>query len=143
MSSDSHAVDAAREAIDKRVGAPPRLVLPEKFEFSSSWRRAQVAPHEVGPSRDAAHFDVVLGYEDGDDLGDHHRVLFAIENGALRAECSCKAWTYRDWCAHVALLYWKWRALNEIGVTNLDTDETHHSRPYWLFVPAEGEEEPL
>lgn len=144
MSTDSGSVDAARESLEKRIGAPPRLVFPDGWEFSGAWKRAQAAPAVVGPTDDAAHYDVLLGYEDAtrDDLGDRHRVLFAIQDGALRAECDCKAWTYRSWCAHVAVLWWRW-CLGQTSVTNLDTDDVHLEPPWWLFVPTEDQEDPL
>lgn len=143
MSSPATSVQDARDQLDRRIGGSPRLVLPEKFTFTNSWKRAQAAREvEIGPAEDAAHFDVCLGYADSHELGDRHRVLFCVENGALRAECSCKAWTFRDWCAHVAVLWWRW-SRGRSGVTNLDTGEVLLERPWWLFVPIEGEEAPL
>lgn len=26
----------------------------------------------------------------------------------LRAECGCRGWVHREWCAHVASLWWRW-----------------------------------
>ena len=123
------------DALEDRLGPPPRLVFPEQWTLSGAWKRAQAAEAYLGPTEDRAHFDVLLGRKDGD-MGDKHRVLFAIHNGALCAECDCTAWTYREWCAHVAVLWWRW-IRERIAVTDLDAEETHLSPPWWLSIPEE------
>ncbi|WP_232703136.1 SWIM zinc finger family protein [Halobacterium wangiae] len=122
-------------ALDGRLGPPPKLVFPEGWTLSGAWKRAQSAEAYLGPTEGRAHYDVLLGRENGD-MGDKHRVLFAIQNGALRADCDCKAHQYRDWCAHVAVLWWRWTR-GRITVRNLDTDQTHVSPPWWLAIPDE------
>lgn len=128
----STGVEQAAERIDRKLGDPPRLTFPEDWTLSTSWQRAQAAPAECGPVN-AAEFDVLMGYCDSDELGDKHRVLFAIYNGQIRADCDCEAHRWNDWCAHVAYLWWRW-VRSDLGVTDLDTGKTHLSPPWWLSV---------
>jgi len=89
---------------------------------------------------------VLLGYVDDDGLA-KYRALFAIYEGELRSEYPCDGYTFRGWCAHVALLWWRW-SRDQLGVVDLDTGETYLSPPWWLNVddaeaqvtlPAEGD----
>ena len=133
-------VDELREQISNRLGEPDRLRFPSGWTTSTSWRRAQAAPSTVGPAN-PAEFDVLLGYTDGRDDLTHHRVLFALYDGDLVAECECDGWDYRGWCAHVALLWWRW-SRDQLGVTNLDTGRTYLSPPWWFdFSGAEAQVE--
>jgi hypothetical protein len=126
---------AGDDPLASRIGPPPKLVFPDGWTLSGAWQRAQTADAHLGPV-DAAHFDVLLSRENGE-WGGKHRVLFAIQNGALRAECDCKAWTHRDWCAHVATLWWRWTR-EQLGVTDLDADRVHLSPPWWLSIEDEN-----
>jgi hypothetical protein len=128
----STGVEQATAKLERQLGEPSRLSFPEDWTLSSSWQRAQAAPAVVGPVN-AAEFDVLLGYVDRDDWGDRHRVLFAIYDGEIRAECDCEAHRWRDWCAHIAHLWWRW-SRDDLGVVDLDTDKTHLSPPWWLTV---------
>lgn len=127
----SEAADAAA-SLDAQYGDPPRLTFPEGWKLSGSWHRAQASPAHCGPVN-AAEFDLLLGYPDRDGFGGRHRVLFAIYEGDLRAECDCDAYTFDGWCAHVAYLWWRWVRGN-LGVVDLDTDRTHMAPPWWLSV---------
>ena len=124
-------VEEQREQIANRLGEPDRLQFPSGWTLSSSWRRAQAAPSAVGPVN-PAEFDVLLGYVDDDGLA-KHRVLFAIYGGNVVAECGCDGHRFRDWCAHVALLWWQW-SRDDLAVTDLDTGRTYTSPPWWLSV---------
>jgi len=124
-------VEEIRQDIANRLGEPERLTFPEDWELSSSWRRAQIAPSQVGAAN-PAEFDVLMGYVDEDGLA-KHRVLFTLYRGQLRAECPCEGYSYRGWCAHVALLWWKW-SREQLGVTDLDTGRNHLSPPWWFDI---------
>lgn len=125
-------VEKVRADALNRVGEPPRLTFPEDWTNSTSWQRAQAAPAECG-SANAAEFDLLMGYTDGRDEFTHHRVLFGLLDGSLRAECPCNGYAYRGFCAHVAYLWWRWVRSN-LAVTDLDTGQTHLSPPWWLSV---------
>ena len=133
-------VEEHREKIANRLGDPERLRFPSGWTTSTSWKRAQAAPSNVG-SANPAEFDVLLGYTDDRDDITHHRVLFALYDGDLVAECECDGWSFRGWCAHVALLWWRW-SRDQLGVTNLDTGRTYLSPPWWFdFSGAEAQVE--
>ncbi|WP_115863384.1 hypothetical protein [Halorussus litoreus] len=125
-------VDRARNSALNRIGEPPKLRFPDDWTLSTSWKRAQAAPAECGPAN-PSEYDVLMGYTNSDDLA-HHRVLFALLDGSLRAECPCKGYTHRGFCAHVAYLWWRW-VRSDLAVTDLDTGETHLSPPWWLSIP--------
>jgi len=128
----SRAQQPPSSPLDGYHGEPPKLTFPDGWTLSDAWQRAQRADPHLGPV-DAAHFDVLLSRPDSGDWGSRHRVLFAIQNGALRAECDCKSFTHRDWCAHVAVLWWRW-VREQLGVRDLDADDTHLSPPWWLAI---------
>ena len=125
-------VGELRERIASRLGEPNRLQFPSGWATSTSWRRAQAAPSTIG-SVNPGEFDVLLGRGSGKNAPSRHRVLFAVYEGDLVAECDCDGYHFRDWCAHVALLWWKW-SREQLGVTDLDTGETHCSPPWWFSV---------
>ncbi|GAA0507877.1 hypothetical protein SAMN04488066_101369 [Halorubrum aquaticum] len=126
------AVDEQREEIANRLGEPDQLQFPDGWTTSSSWRRAQAARSTIG-AVNPAEFDVLLGREDDETALSRHRVLFAVYEGDLVAECDCDGYRFRGWCAHVALLWWHW-SRDDLGVTDLDTGRTHLSPPWWLTV---------
>lgn len=99
-------VEKVHADVQNRVGKPPKFRFPEGCTNSTSWKRAQAAPAECGPAN-AAEFDLLMGYTDSNDLV-HHRVLFALLDGSLRAECPCDGYAYRGFCAHVAYVWWRW-----------------------------------
>lgn len=125
-------VEEHREQIANRLGEPDRLRFPSDWTLSTSWRRAQAAPSNVSP-RNPAEFEVLMGRKDDETALSRHRVLFALYEGDLIAECECNGHRFRDWCAHVALLWWKW-SRGDLGVTDLDTGRTHLSAPWWLSI---------
>ncbi|OYR86254.1 hypothetical protein DJ71_06605 [Halorubrum sp. E3] len=124
-------VDELREQIANRLGEPERLSFPSGWTTSTSWQRAQSAPSNVSPAT-PAEFIVLMGDADGAALS-RHRVLFTLYEGDLRAECDCDGHRFRDFCAHVALLWWQW-SRDDLGVTDLDTGRTHLSPPWWLSI---------
>jgi len=130
MSAET-SVEEHRKQIANRLGEPDQLRFPSGWAMSSSWRRAQAAPSQVGAAN-PAEFDVLLGYVDDDGLA-KHRVLFALYEGDLVAECECDGYRFRGWCAHVALLWWKW-SREDLAVTDLDVGRTHLSPPWWLSI---------
>lgn len=111
-----------------RLGRPAVFSPPDGWASSESWLRAQRERDLGGPLQRAALRLVRL--EDGDD---HHRVLFAVHDGDLRAECDCDGWRHRDWCAHVASLWWRW-CRGRIVVPDLDTGDPYQLPPAWLNV---------
>ena len=125
-------VDELRKRITNRLGEPDRLQFPSGWTMSTSWRRAQAVPSTVAPAN-PAEFDVLLGRENDEMAATRHRVLFVVYEGDLIAECDCEAYRFRDWCAHVALLWWRW-SRDDLGVTDLDTGRRHLSPPWWLSV---------
>jgi DNA-binding CsgD family transcriptional regulator len=66
--------------------------------------------------------------------GDRHRVTFALHDHDLVAECDCEAHRWHDWCAHVAVLWWRWTGTGDLVVTDLDTGQHHQHPPEWLSV---------
>jgi len=82
------------DALDDRLTDPQRLEFPEDYTFTKSWRRAVTERNEHGGPINEAERMVWL--EDSDRP---KRVLFALEDDRLKAECSRKSWTHRCWCA--------------------------------------------
>ena len=68
----------------------------------------------------------------------HHRVTFAVKDGGVIAECPCDGFHYRGWCAHVALLWWRWAGKCDLCVTDLDTRHKYLMPPPWLSVGGDG-----
>lgn len=108
------------------------------------WRRCErygVAPCEVAretgrdPSTVRTHLQRARERlaELEPEMGDPHRVLFAVYRGDLVAECDCDAWKYRDWCSHVARLWWDWNRA-EIAVSDLREATRYTHPPAWLRV---------
>ncbi|WP_435332829.1 hypothetical protein [Haloarchaeobius sp. TZWWS8] len=124
-------LDLHRETIENQLHVGP-LRFPDDWTMSGSWHRAQAAPATCGPVN-ASEFYVLIGYTDSDELGDRHRVTFAIHHGQLVADCDCEAWTWNDWCAHVAYLWWEW-SRDQLGVTDVDTGHVYTTPPVWLRV---------
>jgi len=125
------AVEEARARLQNELGDPPILRFPDGWETSGSWQRAQEHDADVSPDGPAV-FSVILRRDSGE-MGSRHRVLFAIHEGELRAECDCEGFEHRQWCAHVALLWWRW-SRRRLGVTDVSTGDTHLSPPVWVSV---------
>jgi hypothetical protein len=183
----SQAVDEAAAEIERKIGGPDTLTIPEDFEMSGSWRRAQAAPAQVNSAENGVEWHILMGYEDDEhealtdaeaeayqacvigewgvreyaretdrapgtvgnllararakrharDLS-HHRVTFALKDGDVIAECPCDGFHYRGWCAHVALLWWRWAGKCDLCVTDLDTRHKYLMPPPWLSVRGDG-----
>lgn len=113
-----------------RLGGPDGLVFPSNWTLSTSWRRAQSADASKNPLTDQEWMVQI-------DDGDRHRVTFAVENSEIVADCDCDGWTYRDWCAHVAHLWWCW-VRGQAVVTDIDTGRNLTMPPAWLTVETEA-----
>ena len=140
MSSEARAATAedVADGLERRLGSPPTLTFPEDWTLSKSWYRAQRASSNVG-RYNPAEWGMVLGTGPGRiDPGSHHRVLFAIYDGELVAECDCDGYRYRAWCAHVAHLWWLW-ARGRLVVADLDTGQQYPDPPWWLEIDEEAE----
>jgi len=130
-------VEEVADGLDRRLGSPPTLTFPDDWELSRSWYRAQKASANVG-SHNPAEWGMVLGHPDSVEPGGYHRLLFAVYQGELVAECDCDGWRYRGWCAHVAHLWWRW-VRGRLVVVDLDTDQRYPDPPCWLTVDEEGD----
>lgn len=119
-----------KDAGNDSLVSPEQLTFPTDWTLSTSWHRAQTAESDLSPVSDASWM-VHLGN------GGYHRVTFALESSELVADCDCQGWTYNDFCAHVARLWWLW-SRGELVVHDLDTESAHHSPPLWLRVDTEG-----
>ena len=65
------------------------------------------------------------------DTDGYHRVVWALSGGSLRAECPCKGFHHRDWCAHLASLWWRW-VRGQIEVTHIETGRRYRTPSSWL-----------
>ena len=101
------------------------LTFPDGFEMGQSWQRAQTERDRGGWINDAERM-VWL-----DESDEPKRVLFALIEDDLHAECSCASWKYRGWCAHVASLWWRW-VRGRIIVHHMDTGRDYRHPPAWL-----------
>jgi len=127
----SSAVEEARDRLQNELGDPPILRLPDGWETSGSWQRAQEHDADVSPDGPAV-FSVMLRRDSGE-MGSRHRVLFCIHSGELRAECDCNGFDHRQWCAHVALLWWRW-SRGRLWVHDTDSQRTYLLPPAWMSV---------
>ncbi|MHB9287375.1 SWIM zinc finger family protein [Halobacteriales archaeon Cl-PHB] len=124
--------DGLADRLDRRLTARPVLTFPEGWTLSGSWQRAQTARSRVS-SYNAAEWNVVLGHPGSNQPGGFHRVLFAVESGDVLADCNCRSYEYRDWCAHVAHLWWLW-ATGYLVVTDLNDGTQYGTPPEWVTV---------
>lgn len=125
------AADVA-DRLDRRLTARPVLTFPEGWTLSGSWQRAQQARANVG-SYNAAEWSIVLSHPDSNQPGGYHRALFAIQDGDVLADCNCDGFEYREFCAHVAHLWWRW-VTGRLVVVDLDSGEQHRRPPEWVTV---------
>jgi hypothetical protein len=121
----------AADPLDGRLDDPSVFAPPADWTLSGSWERAQTEDDLGGPAATPGYRRVLLT-----DSTTAHRVLFAIADGELRAECDCRGWVHREWCAHVASLWWRW-SRGRIDVRDLDTGRVHGHPPAWLRVRGE------
>ena len=113
------------DALDERLTDPQELHFPDDWTLSESWQRAQTERDRGGTINEAERM-VWLTESDRP-----KRVLFALEDDQLKAECSCKSWQYRGWCAHVAHCWWSW-CNRGLVVHHLDTGRDYELPPAWL-----------
>lgn len=120
-----------------------QLTLSEGFETSSSWKRAQQSTDIIG-SRNAGQWQISLPRLDGT-LGGDYCVTFCLQSdecvhehkheqgdeSRILADCSCKAYEFRDICCHVLYLWWRFCQHN-IFVYDIETREYHQSPPQSL-----------
>jgi DNA-binding CsgD family transcriptional regulator len=67
-----------------------------------------------------------------------HRVTFALKDGEVIADCPCDGFHYRGWCAHVAVLWWRWAGNCNLAVTDLDGRYKYDRFQDWMSVDWEG-----
>jgi hypothetical protein len=123
--------------LPQRIGGLPRFDPRESvddFTMTKSWRRAQQAV-DTGGRINKAERMVSLSDTDG-----FHRVVWTLSGASLRAECECKGYKYRDWCAHLASLWWRW-VRGRIEVTHLETGKSYQTPPSWLRFDRQKHDE--
>jgi len=111
--------------LEPRLGEPPSLSMPDDWTLSTPWERAQTEHDKGGPINDAERM-VFLSESDKP-----HRVTFALRGRTLVTECDCPAWTFHDWCSHVAACWWRW-SRGRILISHLDTGRNYPRPPSWL-----------
>jgi hypothetical protein len=118
---------AETEPVDRQIGEPPVFKPPTSEELigCQSWERAQTETDHGGPLNDAERM-VHL-----DESGQPRRVVFVLDEADIRAQCGCKSWKYRQWCAHVAACWWNW-VRGRISVTHRQTGREYQHPPSWL-----------
>ena len=124
--------ERAARRLRKAIPGPEPIRFPDGWQTSGSWHRAQASPSHASPNG-PAEFSVLLGHPNTNELGDRHRVTFAILDGELVTRCDCDGYEYRGWCAHVAHLWWRW-SQRDLSVVDLNTGRTWTSVPSWLHV---------
>jgi hypothetical protein len=110
-----------------RLGGPSTLSMPDDWTLSTPWQRAQEERDEGGPINDAERMVYLTGSDEP------HRVTFALRGRTLVTECDCAAWTFHDWCSHVAACWWRW-SRDRILVSHLDTGRDYPAPPSWLSL---------
>jgi len=116
------------------LAEPPVFSTPLDWTLSTSWQRAQTE-RERGGWVNPAERMVFL-----ENSNHPHRVLFALRDRTLRARCSCAGHRHRDWCAHVAHLWWRWTT-GRLVVRHLDTGRDYQEPPSWLLIDCEPSEQ--
>ena len=108
-----------------RLDQPEHLSFPDNWTLTESWKRAQTE-RDRGRKIDESERMVWLTESD-----EPKRVCFVLQEDELRAKCSCAAWQYRGWCAHVAHCWWRW-VRGDLTVHHLDTGRKYEHPPSWL-----------
>jgi hypothetical protein len=84
-----------------------QLTLPEGFEDTSSWRRAQRYTSIIG-SVNPGQWQISLPRANGS-IGGDYRVTFCVETqeheSQILSDCQCKGYEFDDICCHV-LYFW-------------------------------------
>jgi len=109
------------------------IAFPGEWTLSESWQRAQTEADKHGSWINDAERMVWL---EGSDQP--HRVTFVLVGRALQVDCCCDGYYYRDWCAHVAKLWWQW-IRGRLTVKHARTDREYQMPPDWLRVCETGE----
>jgi hypothetical protein len=134
MSIESQDQPPGLGALDEDTTQPPILRFPEDYTLSESWQRAQ-CEHDKGSAISRSGIERIVWL----DNGDPHRVAFIVSGECLRAECSCDGYRYRDFCAHLASLWWRW-VRGEVVVPHQQLDRRFTEPPCWLHVDDENHE---
>jgi hypothetical protein len=115
------------------VGGSSTLSMPDDWDISTAWKRAQTECDRGGPINDAERMVYLSGSETP------HRVTWALRGRTLIAECDCQGHRYNSgWCAHVASLWAQW-CRGEIVVSHLDTGRKFPLPPTWLRLDDDSE----
>jgi len=131
MSTESQSARQNIGGVDTDDSRPPILRFPEDWTLSESWQRAQTE-RDRGSAIRQHGIERIVWLEDGDP----HRVTFVVSGECLRAECSCDGYRYRDICAHLLSLWWRW-VRGEIVVPHQQLDRQFTEPPCWLHVEDE------
>lgn len=122
----SKAASGSNAELPERIGEVSTFERPEGWTLTESWQRAQTERDRGNPINDAER----MVWLEGSDTP--KRVLWAIEGASLKAECPCASGVYRDWCAHLASLWWQW-VRGRLHVTHLTTGRQYRFPPLWIF----------
>lgn len=126
MATNETPTTTIRNEIAGRLGEPRAFRFPAGWTCSASWRRAQAETAEIFAPADPISWKIKL------QNGSLHRAEFFVFDGKLRAGCDCGC--RRPFCAHTALLWWRW-VRRDLSVVDVDGDRSYLSPPPWLRVP--------
>ena len=119
-----------KDVLISMLSQADKLTLPERFETSSSWVRAQQSTKIVG-SRNPGQWQISLLRPDGNIGGDYF-VTFCLQShdheSHILADCSCDGFKYQDICCHVLYFWWQFCQHN-ILVYDIETRAYHQSPP--------------
>jgi hypothetical protein len=119
-------------SLGDRVGAISGVDLPEDFGTTTSWERAQ--SEDTSLSRiSRAEWMVRVGD------GNLHRVTFALEDGHLLGEGTCRGYQHHGWCAHLAALVLAY-VRQEVEPADLATPVDEEVDALWARGRAGGED---
>ncbi|WP_436909963.1 SWIM zinc finger family protein [Halosimplex marinum] len=116
-----------------RIDPGTGLTFPPKWTLSTSWQRAQ---RETGRGGAVNAAERMVWLSEGDEP---HRVTWALTGRTLVADCDCRGYQYREWCAHVARLWWRW-CRGRLVVEHVDTGREYRHPPAWLDLDADPDE---
>lgn len=145
--SDTKQTDKNKDVLINTLSQADQLTLPEGFENSKSWKRAQQSTKIVG-SRNPGQWQISLLRPNGNIGGDYF-VTFCLQSheheheSHILADCSCEGYKYQDICCHVLYFWWQFCQHN-ILVYDIQTREYHQSPPQNLnlreFQPDQEQE---